>query len=56
MGTTYRGPTPDEPPSSAGLSRRDFFSLVAATTALAATVACERKGQTTVVHTKRRSK
>ena len=54
MGTTYRGPTPDEPPPSAGLSRRDFFSLVAATTALAANVACERKGQTTVVpYTKR---
>ena len=54
MGTTNRGPTPDDLPPSAGLSRRDFFSLVGATTALAATVACERKGQTTVVpYTKR---
>jgi Fe-S-cluster-containing dehydrogenase component/anaerobic selenocysteine-containing dehydrogenase len=54
MGTTNRGPTTDELPPSAGLSRRDFFSLVGATTALAATVACERKGQTTVVpYTKR---
>jgi len=54
MGTTNRGVTPDDLPPSAGLSRRDFFSLVGATTALAATVACERKGQTTVVpYTKR---
>ena len=54
MGTTNRGLTPDDLPPSAGLSRRDFFSLVGATTALAATVACERKGQTTVVpYTKR---
>ena len=54
MGTTNRGLTPDDRPPSAGLSRRDFFSLVGATTALAATVACERKGQTTVVpYTKR---
>ncbi len=54
MGTTNRGPTPDDMPRSAGLSRRDFFSLVSATTALAATVACERRGQTTVVpYTKR---
>ena len=28
MGTTNRGLTPDDPPPSAGLSRRDFFSLV----------------------------
>ncbi len=54
MGTRNRGVTPDDLPPSAGLSRRDFFSLVGATTALAATVACERKGQTTVVpYTKR---
>jgi Fe-S-cluster-containing dehydrogenase component/anaerobic selenocysteine-containing dehydrogenase len=54
MGTTNRGLTPDDLPPSAGLSRRDFFSLVGATTALAASVACERKGQTTVVpYTKR---
>jgi molybdopterin-containing oxidoreductase family iron-sulfur binding subunit len=54
MGTTNRGLTPDDRPPSAGLSRRDFFSLVGATTALAATVACERKGQTTVVPYTRR--
>jgi anaerobic selenocysteine-containing dehydrogenase len=54
MGTTNRGLAPDDRPPAAGLSRRDFFSLVGATTALAATVACERKGQTTVVpYTKR---
>ena len=54
MGTTNRGLTPDDLPPSAGLSRRDFFSLVGATTALAATIACERRGQTTVVpYTKR---
>ena len=37
-----------------GFSRRDFLGLVSATAALAATVACDRKGQGTVVpYTKR---
>ncbi len=41
-------------PPQNGFSRRDFFGLVGATAALAATVACDRKGQGTVVpYTKR---
>ena len=41
-------------PAQSGFSRRDFLGLVSATAALAATVACERKGQGTVVpYTKR---
>ena len=41
-------------PPQDGLSRRDFFGLVSAAAALAATVACDRKGQGTVVpYTKR---
>jgi molybdopterin-containing oxidoreductase family iron-sulfur binding subunit len=41
-------------PPQGGFSRRDFFGLVSATAALAATVACDRKGQGTVVpYTKR---
>ncbi len=41
-------------PPQSGFSRRDFFGLVGATAALAATVACDRKGQGTVVpYTKR---
>jgi len=41
-------------PPQTGFSRRDFLGLVSATAALAATVACERKGQGTVVpYTKR---
>ena len=41
-------------PPQGGFSRRDFFGLVGAAAALAATVACERKGQGTVVpYTKR---
>ena len=44
----------DNQPPTGALSRRDFFSLVGATTALAATVACERQGQSTVVPYTRR--
>ena len=41
-------------PPQSGFSRRDFLGLVSATAALAATVACDRKGQGTVVpYTKR---
>lgn len=41
-------------PPQDGFSRRDFFGLVGAAAALAATVACDRKGQGTVVpYTKR---
>ncbi len=41
-------------PVQHGFSRRDFLGLVSATAALAATVACDRKGQGTVVpYTKR---
>ena len=41
-------------PPQSGVSRRDFFGLVGAAAALAATVACDRKGQGTVVpYTKR---
>ncbi|MCE1204340.1 MAG: TAT-variant-translocated molybdopterin oxidoreductase [Holophagaceae bacterium] len=41
-------------PVQSGFSRRDFLGLVSATAALAATVACDRKGQGTVVpYTKR---
>ena len=41
-------------PAQSGFSRRDFLGLVSATAALAATVACDRKGQGTVVpYTKR---
>ncbi len=41
-------------PPKNGFSRRDFLGLVSATAALAATVACDRKGQGTVVpYTKR---
>ena len=41
-------------PPQSGVSRRDFLGLVSATAALAATVACDRKGQGTVVpYTKR---
>jgi molybdopterin-containing oxidoreductase family iron-sulfur binding subunit len=41
-------------PPQSGFSRRDFLGLVSAATALAATVACDRKGQGTVVpYTKR---
>ncbi|MBK8573219.1 MAG: twin-arginine translocation signal domain-containing protein [Holophagaceae bacterium] len=36
-------------PIQSGFSRRDFLGLVSATAALAATVACDRKGQGTVV-------
>ncbi|MCC6514516.1 MAG: TAT-variant-translocated molybdopterin oxidoreductase, partial [Geothrix sp.] len=36
-------------PMQSGFSRRDFLGLVSATAALAATVACDRKGQGTVV-------
>jgi len=36
-------------PVQSGFSRRDFLGLVSATAALAATVACDRKGQGTVV-------
>ncbi len=40
--------------ASSGFSRRDFLGLVGASAALAATVACDRKGQGTVVpYTKR---
>ena len=41
-------------PPQSGVSRRDFLGLVSAAAALAATVACDRKGQGTVVpYTKR---
>ncbi|WP_306591116.1 TAT-variant-translocated molybdopterin oxidoreductase [Geothrix sp. 21YS21S-4] len=41
-------------PFQDGVTRRDFFGLVSAAAALAATVACDRKGQGTVVpYTKR---
>jgi len=41
-------------PMQSGFSRRDFFGLVGAAAAVAATVACDRKGQGTVVpYTKR---
>ena len=41
-------------PPQSGFSRRDFFGLVGAAAAVAATVACDRKGQGTVVpYTKR---
>ena len=41
-------------PPQSGYSRRDFLGLVSAAAALAATVACDRKGQGTVVpYTKR---
>lgn len=41
-------------PPQSGFSRRDFLGLVSASAALAATVACDRKGQGTVVpYTKR---
>ena len=41
-------------PVETGFSRRDFFGLVGAAAAVAATVACDRKGQGTVVpYTKR---
>jgi molybdopterin-containing oxidoreductase family iron-sulfur binding subunit len=41
-------------PPQDGFSRRDFFGLVGAAAALAATVACDRKGQGTIVpYTKR---
>lgn len=41
-------------PVQSGFSRRDFLGLVSATAALAATAACDRKGQGTVVpYTKR---
>ncbi|BDU70421.1 molybdopterin oxidoreductase [Geothrix oryzae] len=41
-------------PVQSGFSRRDFLGLVTASAALAATVACDRKGQGTVVpYTKR---
>jgi len=41
-------------PVQSGFSRRDFLGLVSASAALAATVACDRKGQGTVVpYTKR---
>ena len=41
-------------PVQSGVSRRDFFGLVGAAAAVAATVACDRKGQGTVVpYTKR---
>lgn len=41
-------------PAGNGFSRRDFFGLVGAAAAVAATVACDRKGQGTVVpYTKR---
>jgi len=44
---------PSDPPST-NLSRRTFLTLVGATTALAATVACDKKGRSTVVpYTKR---
>jgi molybdopterin-containing oxidoreductase family iron-sulfur binding subunit len=44
---------PADPPTT-NLSRRTFLTLVGATTALAASVACEKKGRSTVVpYTKR---
>ena len=56
-GAIPTGPSYDDihglPPQS-GVSRRDFLGLVSAAAALAATVACDRKGQGTVVpYTKR---
>ena len=56
-GAVPSGPNYDDvhglPPQS-GVSRRDFLGLVSAAAALAATVACDRKGQRTVVpYTKR---
>jgi len=56
-GAVPGGPSYDDvhglPPQS-GVSRRDFLGLVSAAAALAATVACDRKGQGTVVpYTKR---
>ena len=56
-GAIPAGPNYDDvhglPPQD-GFSRRDFFGLVGAAAALAATVACDRKGQGTVVpYTKR---
>ena len=41
-------------PPQGGFSRRDFFGLVGAAAAVAATVACDRKGQGTVVPYTRR--
>ncbi len=44
---------PDDPPTT-NFSRRTFLTLVGATTALAATVACDKRGHSTVVpYTKR---
>jgi len=56
-GAVPTGPNYDDVhglPSQSGVSRRDFLGLVSAAAALAATVACDRKGQGTVVpYTKR---